>query len=201
MDAPYTEDKCSSTQTHGQCIVTVLSESSPARNMPPIPGSDESRDLVSGYPDTPGHLIRRAQQAHTQLWAETVPGDITSSQYSILAALFVHGDLDQATVGRLASLDKSSVAELASRMARRGLIQRSRDERDARRQVLRITEEGGRTVTEAAPHVRRVGEQLLALLDEGERAQFIDCLKRVGDTAIRDLTRRRRGEQRDGRGT
>jgi DNA-binding MarR family transcriptional regulator len=154
--------------------------------MPSASGSDESRELVRGYADTPGHLIRRAQQAHTQLWAEGVPADITGSQYSVLAALFVHGDLDQATVGRLTSLDKSSVAELATRMVRRGLIQRGRDERDARRRVLRITDEGGRTVTEAAPHVHRVGQQLLARLDEGERAQFIDCLKRVGDAAYRE---------------
>jgi MarR family transcriptional regulator, temperature-dependent positive regulator of motility len=184
-------------QTHGQCIVTVLSLSIlPVRSMPPIPGSegsDESSDLVSGYADAPGHLLRRAQQAHTQLWAEGVPVDVTSSQYSILAALSVHGDLDQAAVGRLLSLDKSSVAELASRMERRGLIQRSRDDRDARRQVLRITEEGGRTVTEAAPYVHQVGQQLLAQLEAVERAPFISCLKRVGDAAIRGDLRRRRG--------
>jgi DNA-binding MarR family transcriptional regulator len=151
--------------------------------MPSVSGSDESSEFVRGYADTPGHLIRRAQQTHTQLWAEGVPVDITGSQYSVLAALFVHGDLDQATLGRLTSLDKSSVAELATRMVRRGLIQRGRDERDARRRILRITDEGGRTVTEAAPYVHQIGRQFLARLDEGERAQFIDCLKRVGTSA------------------
>ena len=97
--------------------------------------------LVRGFAQTPGHLIRRAHQAHTQLWAEVVPVDITGSQYVILCALAGHGDLDQVSVGRLTSLDRSSVAELASRMARRGLIQRGRDERDRRKRVLRITEE------------------------------------------------------------
>ena len=154
--------------------------------MPSTSGSDEIRVLVRGYAETPGHLIRRAQQAHTQLWAELVPVGITGSQYSILSALTVHGDLDQATVGRLTSLDKSSVADLASRMARRGLIQRARDERDGRKRVLHITEEGVRAVTEAAPHVQRLGQRLLAELDEGERAQFMDCLRRVGDLANRE---------------
>ena len=95
----------------------------------------------------------------------------------------MHGELDQATVGRLTSLDRSSVAELASRMADRGLIQRRRDSSDARKRLLRITAEGASTLAEVAPYVRRVGDQLLAPLDSGERARFLDYLRRVGDAA------------------
>jgi DNA-binding MarR family transcriptional regulator len=146
-----------------------------------VAGKDEISAFVLGFAETPGHLIRRAYQAHTQLWAEFVPQDITGSQYVILCALAVHGDLDQASVGRLTSLDRSSVAELASRLARRGLIQRSRDAHDRRKRVLRITEEGARIVAAAAPHVRRAGQRLLAALDDAERAQFLDYLRRVGD--------------------
>jgi len=113
--------------------------------MPSTAGNDEISALVRDFAETPGHLIRRAYQAHTQLWAEVVPVDITGSQYILLCALAVHGDLDQVSVGRVTSLDRSSIAELASRMARRGLIQRGRDERDGRKRVLRITEEGIRT--------------------------------------------------------
>jgi len=111
--------------------------------------------------------------------------DITGSQYILLCALAVHGDLDQVSVGRLTSLDRSSIAELASRMARRGLIQRGRDERDGRKRVLRITEEGIRTVAAAAPYVHRLGQRLLAQFDEAEQAQFLDYLGRVGDQANR----------------
>jgi DNA-binding MarR family transcriptional regulator len=159
--------------------------------MPSTPGNNEMKSLVGGYAQTPGHLIRRAQQAHAQLWAEMIPLDITGSQYSILAALSVHGDLDQVTVGRLTSLDKSSLAEVASRMAKRGLIERSRDERDGRRRVLHITDEGVSAVTEAAPYLQRLEQRLLAPLDEGERAQFMDCLGRVGNLANRELSRPR----------
>jgi DNA-binding MarR family transcriptional regulator len=109
--------------------------------------------------------------------------DITGSQFAILCALAVHGELDQASVGRLTSLDRSSVAELAGRMARRGLIRKDRDEHDGRRRVLRITERGTRAVTEAAPHVLRLGQRLLAELDEGERERFLAYLSRVGDQA------------------
>lgn len=135
------------------------------------------------YAETPGHLIRRAHQAHTQLWAEVVPAGVTGSQYAILAALSVHGELDQATVGRLTSLDRSSVAELASRMASRGLIGRRTDNLDARKRLLRITAEGARTLAEAAPYVHNVGDRLLAPLDSDERARFLEFLRRVGDAA------------------
>jgi MarR family transcriptional regulator, temperature-dependent positive regulator of motility len=151
--------------------------------MPPLSSNDEIGAMLRGFAETPGHLIRRAQQSYSQLWAGLVPGGITGSQYSILAVLAVHGDLDQVTVGRLTSLDKSSVAELASRMAGRGLIRRTRDERDGRKRVLHLTEQGARTVAEAAPHVRRIGERLLAPLSEAERVTFLDCLARIGDPA------------------
>lgn len=151
--------------------------------MPSSAGNNEISALVRDFAETPGHLIRRAYQAHTQLWAEVVPVDLTGSQYVILCALAVHGDLDQASVGRLTSLDRSSVAELAGRMARRGLIQRSRDEHDGRRRVLRITERGTQLVAEATPHVRHLGQRLLAALDEAEREQFLSYLTRIGDQA------------------
>lgn len=153
--------------------------------MPSTAGNDEIGAFVRDFAETPGHLIRRAYQAHTQLWTEVVPVDITGSQYIILCALATHGDLDQASVGRLTSLDRSSIADLANRMARRGLIQRSRDERDGRKRMLRITEAGARTVAEAAPHVRRLSQRLLAQFDDGERAQFLDYLGRIGDQAAR----------------
>ena len=154
--------------------------------MPSSAGNNEISAFVRDFAQTPGHLIRRAYQAHNQLWAEFVPVDITGSQYVILCALAVHGDLDQASVGRLTSLDRSSVAELAGRMARRGLIQRGRDERDGRRRVLRITERGTSAVAEAAPHVRQVGQRLLAHLDDTEREQFLGYLSRVSDRAARN---------------
>src|SRR6266496_596216 len=157
----------------------------PSRTMPSTAGNDEINALLRCFAQTPGHLIRRAYQAHTQLWAEVVPVDITGAQYVFLCALAVHGDLDQASVGRLISLDRSSVAELASRLARRGLIQRGRDEQDRRKRVLRITEEGAGVVAEAAPHVLRLGQRLLAQFDEAERARFMDYLGRVGDLADR----------------
>lgn len=154
--------------------------------MPSISDNDEILVLVRGYAELPGHLIRRAHQAHTQLWAETVPGDITGSQYAILSVLSIHGDLDQVTIGRFTSLDKSSVAEVASRMADRGLIQRRRDERDGRKRVLRLTEQGARTVAQAAPYVHRLGQRFLAQFDEEERARFLDYLRRVSGDAVGD---------------
>ena len=151
--------------------------------MPSSASDNEIAAVIRGFAATPGHLIRRAYQAHTQLWAELVPVDITGSQFVILCALAVHGELDQASVGRLTSLDRSSVAELAGRMARRGLIRKDRDERDGRRRVLRITEQGTRAVTEAAPHVLQLGQRLLAELDEDERERILRYLSRVGDQA------------------
>jgi hypothetical protein len=41
-------------------------------------------------------------------------------------------------------------------------------------------------VAEAAPHVRQLGQRLLAQLDDAEREQFLGYLGRVGDQASRN---------------
>ena len=88
--------------------------------MPSSAGNNEISALVSDFAETPGHLIRRAYQAHTQLWAEVVPVDITGTQYVILCALAVHGDLDQASVGRLAQLDDAEREQFLGYLGRVG---------------------------------------------------------------------------------
>jgi hypothetical protein len=52
----------------------------------------------------PGHLIRRAQQLHTAIWAEVVDTGLTGVQFAVLAALEVKPDLDQRTLGERISL-------------------------------------------------------------------------------------------------
>jgi hypothetical protein len=41
-------------------------------------------------------------------------------------------------------------------------------------------------VAEAAPHVRQLGQRLLAQLDEAEREQLLGYLGRIGDQAGHD---------------
>src|SRR3954453_7210467 len=75
---------------------------------------------------SPGHLLRRAQQVHTDLWAARVDG-LTGPQYATLVAVAGWDDVDQRRAGELASLDKSTLAEVVRRLTLKGWLERVRD--------------------------------------------------------------------------
>src|SRR3954466_13975016 len=61
----------------------------------------------------PGHLVRRLQQAHREIWAWAVPGGITSVQFAVLSVLEQKPLIDQRRLGALAGTDRSTTAEMA----------------------------------------------------------------------------------------
>jgi DNA-binding MarR family transcriptional regulator len=127
---------------------------------------------------SPGHLLRRAQQVHTDLWAARVDG-LTGPQYATLVAVAGWDDVDQRRAGELASLDKSTLAEVVRRLTLKGWLERVRDPADGRRRLL-VLPEGCRerlaVVTEQAQSVQLA---LLAPLAAGDRGRFIDLLGQV----------------------
>jgi len=79
-----------------------------------------------------GHLLRRAQRVHTDLWASQVQ-PVTGPQYAMLVAVAGWDNVDQARAGLLASLDKSTAAEIVRRLHEKGWLDRQRGPHDARR--------------------------------------------------------------------
>lgn len=114
---------------------------------------------------TPGHLIRRAQQIHTSLWAHHFARQLTEPQFSLLHALSQRPAISQLVLGQLAALDKSNVAEIVARTVGNGWLKRSRDREDRRRSTLVLTEAGARVHADSAPRVATIQRELLAPLD------------------------------------
>ncbi|MFE7955968.1 MarR family winged helix-turn-helix transcriptional regulator [Streptomyces sp. NPDC057413] len=131
----------------------------------------------------PGHLARRLQQAHYLLWNAMVSEEITSPQFAVLNALVAEPGLDQRTVGERVGLDRSTIAEVISRLGRRGLIDKVRDPQDGRRSLLRPTDEGLRTHRKLTVRTARMNQVFLAPLSSDEQTQFLDLIRRVADAA------------------
>ncbi|MGD9989162.1 MarR family winged helix-turn-helix transcriptional regulator [Pseudonocardia sp.] len=144
---------------------------------PPRAGQAEEQVLVLGQ--TPGHLIRRAQQMHTVAWSEEVGRVMTAPQYAVLSALWAHPEgIDQGTGAELASVDKSSMADIVQRLVRRDWIARTRDPSDARRRLLCLTDTVRAELLDLTPAVRRVQDRLLAPLDPAQqRESFLAGLR------------------------
>jgi DNA-binding MarR family transcriptional regulator len=131
----------------------------------------------------PGHLLRVFQQVHTRFWAEQVAVELTAPQFSALSALAQDPGADQRTVGRLASLDKATMAEMVVRLVQRGLLLRRRDPADGRRKLLSLSPQGATLLRRAAATVEEVRELLLAPLTEEERGRLLDALQAMAETA------------------
>jgi DNA-binding MarR family transcriptional regulator len=128
---------------------------------------------------SPGQLIRVAQQVHTRLWTEQVGPDLTAPQFAVLIALALEPGADQRTVGERASLDKATMAEMVGRLVRRGLVLRRRDPSDGRRKLLSLSATGTQAVRDATVGVVGVQRVLLEPLDESERLGLVTMLARV----------------------
>lgn len=147
------------------------------RPVPDREGEDPAR--VLGLGTTPGHLIRRAEQVHALRWSEHVQNRVTPPQYALLCALALHPGIDQAAAGELASLDKSSTADVVARLVRRGLIESTRDPGDRRRKLLAVSATAAGLLASVTPGVREVQSDLLAVCDAAERARLTEMLHAV----------------------
>ena len=124
----------------------------------------------------PGHLLRRAVQVMNLLWDEEVSHTITSPQFAALNALYTEPNLDQRTLGQRISLDRSTMAEVVSRLADRGLIRSERDRRDGRRKTIALTTKGLHAVQHLIPRTHAMTDRLVGSLAARERQELLRLL-------------------------
>jgi DNA-binding MarR family transcriptional regulator len=129
---------------------------------------------------SPGHLVRRVQQIGNALFTEEVSdNELTPPQFALLVALHRSPGADQISLSREVGIDRSTVADVVGRLRARGLVSRSRDARDARRNTVRLTVQGTTLVEQLAPAVLNAQERLLVPLDDAERAELLRLLTKV----------------------
>ena len=127
----------------------------------------------------PGHLLRRAVQVMNLLWDEEVSHTITSPQFAALNALYSEPNLDQRTLGQRISLDRSTMAEVVSRLADRGLIRTERDRRDGRRKTIALTTKGLHAVQHLIPRTHAMTDRLVGSLGAREKDELLRLLTDV----------------------
>ena len=126
-----------------------------------------------------GHLIRRAQQRHAALWQEQVSADVSSVQYAALAVLERLPGASQSELGAELDLDRSTVADIVSRLDRRGVIKRLPHDSDRRRYSLTLTKAGLAEVNRLRPLVVQANARLTEPLSAGELSTLRTLLERI----------------------
>ena len=132
--------------------------------------------------ERPTWLISRAYLRATGLLQEGFAAEsdrLRGYHYRLLAALDEFGPASQAALGRGTGIDRSDVTAALVELEERGLVQRSVNPADRRRNVVSITAAGTRRLAELDAVVDTIQERLLAPLSEEERRQFVTLIRRI----------------------
>jgi MarR family transcriptional regulator, lower aerobic nicotinate degradation pathway regulator len=128
-------------------------------------------------------LIRRAYARSSALLDEGFAGGadgLRGYHFRLLAALENAAPLSQAELGKLTSIDPSDVTATMVELEALGLIERSVDQRDRRRNLVAITRGGLERLEALDALVSEIQERVLEPLSATERAQFLRILRKLG---------------------
>ena len=105
---------------------------------------------------------------------------LTIPEWRILAIVAQHGVLSPTAVGHLTTMDKVKVSRAAQSLAARALVRQTRDPRDGRGRLLRLTRKGTNTYSAIVPLARTLEATLYDSLGRGEQAALDRILTKLG---------------------
>lgn len=134
--------------------------------------------------DSPSHLMHRALQLALDVYAEELGTDgPTQRQFAVMEAVSVKEGLTQTDLVKATGIDRSTLADLVSRMTAKGLLTRERSTLDARAKAVRLSAEGQALLDAARPKVEAADRRIMGLLPKGKRDGFLDLLSELSSAA------------------
>ena len=133
---------------------------------------------------SPSHLMHRALQLALDIYAEEAGSDgPTQRQFAVMEAVAAREGLTQTDLVRATGIDRSTLADLVSRMTTKGLLARERSTIDARAKAVRLSPEGLALLESARPRVAAADKRIMALLPKNRREGFLEMLSDLAVTA------------------
>jgi DNA-binding MarR family transcriptional regulator len=134
--------------------------------------------------DSPSHLMHRALQLALDVYAEELGTDgPTQRQFAVMEAVSVKEGLTQTDLVKATGIDRSTLADLVSRMTAKGLLTRERSTLDARAKAVRLSAEGQALLDAARPKVEAADRRIMGLLPKSKRDGFLDLLSELASAA------------------
>ena len=142
-------------------------------------GKSGAKGGATALDRSPSHLLHRALQRALDIYAEEFGATaITQRQYAVLAAAAEHEGATQADLVRSTGIDRSTLADMATRMIAKGFLERERSALDARANAVSLTEAGRGALEAAKPKMAAADTRLLKLIGgHGRRDAFVDLLR------------------------
>jgi DNA-binding MarR family transcriptional regulator len=109
------------------------------------------------------------------------PLGLGAQQFLVLKQLQALGQASQAEVADALGIDRSNLAATAAELSQRQLVERTRDEGDRRRYVLRLSRAGERLLRRTDGAVAAAEDDLFAPLSQEQREQLYSLLRQLAD--------------------
>ena len=109
------------------------------------------------------------------------PLGIGAQDFQVLKQLQALGEPSQAELADAAGIDRSNFATIVAGLCDRELVERTRDEGDRRRYVLRLSRAGKRLLARTDGAIADAEADLLGPLDPQQREQLYGLLRRLAD--------------------
>lgn len=137
-----------------------------------------------GLGGSPSHLMHRVLQLALDIYSEeTGPDGLTQRQFAVLEAVSQKSGLTQTDLVRATGIDRSTLADLVSRMTTKGLLDRVQSSIDARAKAVSLSAAGQAALDAARPKVEAADKRILALLPKAKRDGFLDLLAELAGEA------------------
>ncbi len=134
---------------------------------------------MAGYSlkNSPGHLLRRAQQYAHDLYNQSVGAKgPTPRQFEVLHAVSKNQGLSQTDLVRITGIDRSTLADMIARMTKKGLLTRKRTKEDARANAVQLSAAGKRVLSSVEAKVVKAERAALSVLPKTQQAAFTKAL-------------------------
>lgn len=144
---------------------------------------------------SPSHLLHRALQRALGIYAEEMGDDaLTQRQYALLSGVAALDQPSQTDLVGLTGIDRSTLAELVSRLIDKGLLARTRSDADGRAKTVSLTEAGHAVLAAAEPRVRAADKRILSLLAKPKREPFLKLITRLVEAP--EPAKKRKGKKK-----
>jgi DNA-binding MarR family transcriptional regulator len=126
-------------------------------------------------------LARLGQESVARFRRSLRPLNVGAQQFIVLKQLQVFDSCSQGELADALGIDYSNLAGVTQQLYERGLIERHRDPADRRRYVVQLTADGRRLLADADNAILSGEEDMLRSLEETEREQLWELLRRMAD--------------------
>jgi len=154
------------------------------------PGAGEADALEAARLQLyPGHLLRRCQQRAIELFvAEVGRRGPTPRQFALLLTVAQNPGMSQTELVGATGIDRSTIADMLDRLAKRGLVKRTRAAGDQRANILTITPAGLALTRHALGPALRAQARIMEPLPERLHGPFLEALALMAFAGVPEET-------------